>query len=90
MWLFTFALMLVVILVVAGLLVGGVFTFILIPIALIVTAFVVLFSALGQRKKGPVAPSNRTSPQTAANQSPSTPPVPTTPDEFVDVRRGAQ
>jgi hypothetical protein len=91
MWLYIFVVPLAIIMLIGGLLAGGVFTIVFLPLALIIVAAAVVFAMWGKSQQRPSLPSDRatTAPETGTGQS-SLAPRPNTPDELVDARRQAQ
>ncbi|HEX4011894.1 MAG TPA: hypothetical protein VHX62_17865 [Solirubrobacteraceae bacterium] len=82
---------LAVVLVIGGLLAGGIFTIVFLPIAVIIIVSAILFTMWGRKDERPTAPSERPSEQSfSANQAPNSAPTPSTPDQLVDARRATQ
>jgi hypothetical protein len=91
MWLLIFLAPLAVVLVIGGLLAGGIFTIVFLPVAVLIIAFAILFAMWGQKDRRTTAPSERPSQQPmTANQTPASAPTPSTPDQLADARRAAQ
>lgn len=90
MWLFWFILPLAIVMVIGGLLAGGIFTIVFLPLALIIIAIVFVSTAYGKsprRRTLPRDESTVTGPSTGhVNVGPS----PSSPGELTDARRQAQ
>jgi uncharacterized membrane protein len=92
MWLFWFLLPLAIVMIIGGLLAGGIFTIVFLPIALIIVAIVVFFTMYGK------SPRRRTLPRdqpTATDLGTGTGHAnvatsPSTPGDVTDARRQAQ
>jgi hypothetical protein len=91
MWLIFFVVPLAIIMLIGGLLAGGIFTIVFLPLALIIAAVTVGFTMYGRSQRRPTLPSERgtTAPGPGGGLS-NTPPRPSTPDDLVDARRQAQ
>jgi hypothetical protein len=91
MWLYIFVLPLVVVMLIGGLLAGGIFTIVFLPLALLVVAVAIVFAMWGKSQRRPTLPSDRatTAPEPGTGQT-SMAARPNTPDELVDARRQAQ
>ncbi len=90
MWLFWFVLPLAIVMVIGGLLAGGIFTIVFLPLALIIIAIAVISTMYGLSQRRRPLPSDRPTATDlgsgAVNESPS----PSTPGELTDARRQAQ
>jgi hypothetical protein len=91
MWLLLLAVPLAIVVLIGGLLAGGIFTIVFLPLALIIAAVAVIFTMYGRSQRRPTLPSERatTAPEPGGGLS-NTAPRPSTPDELVDARRQAQ
>ncbi|HEY2318845.1 MAG TPA: hypothetical protein VGH67_11120 [Solirubrobacteraceae bacterium] len=91
MWLVIFVVPLGIIMLIGGLLAGGIYTIVFLPIALIVVVMAGLFMLWGKSQSRRSLPSDRatTAPAQSTEYS-NTPPRPSTPDELVDARRSVQ
>lgn len=93
MWLYIFVIPLAIVMLIGGLLAGGIFTIVFLPLALIIAAVAVVFTIWGrsQRRADTSLPSDRaaTAPETGTGHS-NLAGRPNTPDELVDARRQAQ
>jgi hypothetical protein len=92
MWLFWFLLPLAIVMVIGGLLAGGIFTIVFLPLALIVIAIVVVSTMYGksqQRRPLPRDQSTATDLGTGSGHA-NVPASPSTPGELTDARRQAQ
>lgn len=91
MWLYVIGLPLLLFLVIGGLLAGGVYTIVFLPIAAIIIAGAVLYTMWGRSARPADIPgeAERVEPLPHAHHSNVAAP-PTTPDQLVDARREAQ
>lgn len=91
MWLFYFVLPLAIVMIVGGLLAGGIYTIVFLPVAIIIAFIVIAFTMYGKSSQRRTLPSDR--PQMAPSgttEHANVAPRPDTPDELVDARRHAQ
>jgi len=93
MWLYIFVLPLAVILLIGGLLAGGIYTIVFLPVAILIAFVALVFTIWGRSQKRADAslPSDEatTMPETGTGHS-NLAGRPSTPDELVDARRQAQ
>jgi hypothetical protein len=91
MWLLILVVPLAVVMLIGGLLAGGIFTIVFLPLALIIAALAILFTMWGKSQSRQSLPSDRatTAPEPGGGLS-NTPARPNTPEELVDARRQAQ
>lgn len=91
MWLLFFALPLVIVMIVGGLLAGGIFTIVFIPLAAIIIAGTIIYLMWGKATERENIPGERESveplPHTHHSNAAS---APTQPDELVNARQGQQ
>jgi uncharacterized membrane protein YfcA len=91
MWLYIFVVPLVIIMLVGGLLAGGIFTIVFLPIAVIIAAAAVLYTMWGSRRSPEKIPSEREPVHPLPHSGhTNTAAAPGTPDQLVDARRGDQ
>jgi hypothetical protein len=94
MWLYVLAFFLLIFGIVGSVLSGGIFTIVLIPLAIIALITAVVFGAFGRGAQGQHGASTDARPSTAqplpASQHSNTPPRPTTPEEITEARRVQQ
>jgi hypothetical protein len=89
MWLFWFVLPLAIVMLVGGLLAGGIFTIVFLPLALVVVAIAGIFTLYGLSDRRRPLPSDQST-ATDLGTGPASTPAPTTPDQITDARRQAQ
>lgn len=94
MWFYPLIGLLIVLCIVGGTLLGGVFTIVLIPLAVIAVVSALTYALIAGSARQSAAsetnPSKRsTSPATRTSQT-GTPPAPTTPEQVADARRARQ
>jgi len=94
MWLYIFAFALLLFGIVGGVLSGGIFTVVLVPLGLIALVTALVMSRLAQRT-GAAQPRSRAgtsepAPLPHSDPAPSAAAAPSTPDELVDARRRQQ
>jgi hypothetical protein len=90
MWLVIFVVPLAIIMLIGGLLAGGIFTIVFLPLALIIAALAMIFTLWGKSQDRRPLPSDQpTVPEPGGGLS-NTPARPNTPDELVNARRQAQ
>ena len=91
MWLYIFVVPLVVVMVIGGLLAGGIFTIVFLPIALIIIAATIIYTMWAQSTQPQNIPGERERvkplPHTPHGNATS---APSTPDQLVDARQGEQ
>ncbi|MBV9003749.1 MAG: hypothetical protein JO181_03760 [Solirubrobacterales bacterium] len=94
MWLYLLVGLLVVLGIVGGILGGGIFTIVLLPLALVVVASAVITGMVARSHERKAAGSTDATPTTGRplphDSSPSTGRVPTSPEGLVDARREQQ
>lgn len=92
MWLFWFVLPLAIVMVIGGLLAGGIFTIVFLPLALLIIAIAIISTLYGLSDRRRTLPSDRsTAAGLRGGGGPSqVSPQPTTPGELTDARREAQ
>ena len=91
MWLYIFVFPLAILMLIGGLLAGGIFTIVFLPLALFVVAVAVVFTMWGKSQRRPTLPSEQPSTETVPGTGQSSlAGRPSTPDELVDARRQAQ
>ncbi|HEX4430347.1 MAG TPA: hypothetical protein VHZ96_13865 [Frankiaceae bacterium] len=92
MWLFWFVLPLVIVMVIGGLLAGGIFTIVFLPLALIIIAIAIVSTLYGLSNRRRTLPSDRsTATGLRGGGGPSqVSSRPNTPGELTDARREAQ
>lgn len=91
MWLFFFALPLAIVLIVGGLLAGGIYTIVFLPIAVIIVAASIIYTMWGRATEPQNIPGEReeVKPLPHTHHS-NTAPTPSNPNELADARRGRQ
>jgi hypothetical protein len=89
MWLFWFVLPLAIVMVIGGLLAGGIFTIVFLPLALVVIAIAVIFTMYGLSDRRRTLPSDQPT-ATDIGTGPASAPSPSSPGELTDARRRAQ
>ena len=89
MWLFWFVLPLAIVMVVGGLMAGGIFTIVFLPLALIVIAGAVVSTLYGLSDRRRTLPSDQST-ATDLGTGPAATRAPSTPGELTDARRQAQ
>lgn len=91
MWLFFFVLPLAIVLIVGGLLAGGIYTIVFLPVAVIVAIGGIIYTMWGRSAQARDIPgeAERVQPLPHTNHS-NTPASPTTPDQLVDAQRHQQ
>jgi hypothetical protein len=91
MWLYIFVVPLVVVMIIGGLLAGGIFTIVFLPIAVIIVAAAVIYTMWAQSTDRENIPGERERvkplPHTGHRNTAA---APSTPDQLVDARRGEQ
>jgi len=92
MWLFWFVLPLAIVMVIGGLIAGGIFTIVFLPLALIIIATAVIFTLYGLSERRRTLPSDRSTAEgLRGGGGPSqVSPQPAGPGEVTDARRQAQ
>jgi len=91
MWLFFFVAPLAVVLLIGGLLAGGIYTIVFLPIALIIVVAGLLFTTWGRSTRPENVPGERERVQPLPHTDhANTAPAPSTPDQLVDARRQQQ
>jgi hypothetical protein len=90
MWLFWFVLPLAIVMVVGGLLAGGIYTIVFLPIALIVVAIVVVFTMYGKSPRRRTLPRDQPTAPGPTTGHVNVAPSPSTPAQLTDARRQAQ
>jgi len=91
MWLYIFIVPLAIIMLVGGLLAGGIYTIVFLPIAVIIAVAAVLYTMWGSRTSRETVPSEREDVRPLPHSGHgNTAPTPSTPDQLVDARRGEQ
>jgi hypothetical protein len=89
MWLFWFVVPLVIVMVIGGLLAGGIFTIVFLPLALIVIAVAIISTLYGLSNRRRTLPSDQST-ATDLGTGPAETRTPSTPGELTDARRQAQ
>ncbi len=91
MWLYLFAIPLAVVMFIGGLLAGGIFTIVFLPIAVILAAGAIIYTMWASSTDPENIPGERERveplPRTSHRNTPS---APSTPDQLVDARRAQQ
>ena len=91
MWLYIFVVPLVVVMIIGGLLAGGIFTIVFLPIAVIIVAAAVIYTMWAQSTDPENIPGERERveplPHTGHRNTAA---APSRPDQLVDARRGEQ
>jgi hypothetical protein len=90
MWLFWFVLPLVIVMVLGGLLAGGIFTIVFLPLALIIIAIAVISSMYGVSDRRRRLPRDQPTAMDLGTGAVNESPAPSTPSELTDARRQAQ
>ena len=92
MWLSFPTLILVVLMIIGGIIGGGVFTFVLVPVAVIVTLVAIALSAWSrsQARSGTASEAAQTGDPLPHSRRRNTPGTPATPDQLVNARRHQQ
>jgi hypothetical protein len=89
MWLFWFVLPLAIIMIIGGLLAGGIFTIVFLPLALIIIAVAVISTLYGLSDRRRTLPSDQPTATDLGSGAVNESPRPNTPDELTDARRRA-
>lgn len=91
MWLFFFALPLAIILIVGGLLAGGIYTIVFLPVAVIIAGGAIIYTMWGRATEPQNVPGERerVKPLPHTDHA-NTGGAPSSPDQLVDARRGEQ
>lgn len=91
MWLYLVAAIIIVIALIGGLLAGGIFTIVFIPVAVVIAAAVGALYVFGRSSRRPTLPAERgdIAPLPHTDHA-NVAPTPSTPDDLVDARRQAQ
>lgn len=89
MWLFWFVLPLVIVMVIGGLLAGGIFTIVFLPLALIVIAIAGISTLYGLSNRRRKLPSDEPTATDLGSGAVNESPRPNTPGELTDARRRA-
>ncbi len=89
MWLFWFVLPLAIVMVVGGLLAGGIFTIVFLPLALIIVAIAVVSTLYGLSDRRRRLPSDEPTTAGLGSGAVNESPRPSTPGELTDARRRA-
>jgi hypothetical protein len=91
MWLYILVIPLAIVMVIGGLLAGGIFTLVFLPIAVIIIAAAIIYTMWGSATDTPNIPGEgervEPLPHTAHRNTAA---APSTPDQLVDARRGEQ
>jgi hypothetical protein len=91
MWLYIFVIPLAIIMIIGGLLAGGIFTIVFLPLAVIIAAAAVIYTMWASATDKRHIPGEREGvdplPHTAHRNTGA---APSTPDQLVDARRGEQ
>jgi hypothetical protein len=91
MWLYIFVIPLAIVMFIGGLLGGGIFTIVFLPIAVIIAAAAIIYTMWASSTEPQNIPGERERvqplPHTAHRNTPA---APSTPDQLVDARRGEQ
>jgi hypothetical protein len=91
MWLLFFVVPIAIVLLVGGLLAGGIYTIVFLPIALIIAGGAVLYTMWGRSTEPQNVPGERERVQPLPHtQHANTAHAPSTPDQLVDARRAEQ
>lgn len=91
MWLYIFVLPLAFVMLVGGLLAGGIFTIVFLPIAVIITAVAIAFTMYGKSSRRRTLPSDRVaSPPPPDSGHVNVAESPSQPGDLVDARRDVQ
>ena len=91
MWLFWFVLPLAILLLIGGLLAGGIYTIVFLPIAVIITVGAIIYTMWAKSTQPANLPGERERVQPLPHTDhPNAAPAPSTPDQLVDARRGQQ
>lgn len=89
MWLFWFVIPLAIVMLIGGLLAGGIFTIVFLPLALVIVAIAGIFTLYGLSDRRRPLPSDQST-ATGLGTGPADAPAPSTPAELTDARRQAQ
>jgi hypothetical protein len=89
MWLFWFVIPLAIVMLIGGLLAGGIFTIVFLPLALIIVAIAGIFTLYGLSDRRRPLPSDQPT-ATDLGTGPAETRAPSTPGELTDARRRAQ
>jgi hypothetical protein len=89
MWLFWFVIPLAIVMLIGGLLAGGIFTIVFLPLALVIVAIAGISTLYGLSDRRRPLPSDQPT-ATDLGTGPADSPSPAAPDEIVDARRQAQ
>jgi hypothetical protein len=89
MWLFWFVIPLAIVMLIGGLLAGGIFTIVFLPLALIIVAIAGIFTLYGLSDRRRTLPSDEPT-ATDLGTGPADAPSTTAPDQIADARRQAQ
>jgi hypothetical protein len=90
MWLFFFVLPLAVVMLIGGLLAGGIFTIVFLPVALIIVAVAIGFTIYGSSQNRRELPGDRSTAPAPSTGNTNVAPAPNSPGELTDARRQAQ
>lgn len=91
MWLYIFVVPLAIIMFVGGLLAGGIYTIVFLPIAVIIAAAMVIYTMWASAHEPPKIRDEREQVRPLPHTGhANTAPAPSTPDQLVDTRRGEQ
>ena len=92
MWLFWFVLPLAIVMVIGGLIAGGIFTIVFLPLALVIIAIAVIFTLYGLSDRRRTLPSDRSTAEglRGGGGASQVSARPSSPGEVTDARREAQ
>jgi hypothetical protein len=91
MWLYIFVIPLAIVMLIGGLLAGGIFTIVFLPIAIIITAMAIAFAMYGKSSRRRTLPSAQAvSPPPPDSGHVNVAESPNQPGDLVDARRGVQ
>jgi hypothetical protein len=89
MWLFWFVIPLAIVMLIGGLLAGGIFTIVFLPLALVIVAIAGIFTLYGLSDRRRPLPSDQPT-ATDLGTGPAGSSAPAAPEEITDARRQAQ